>query len=195
MNIQTAKTPVKPVSLLMAITVVLTLSYSRPTLADTFQCGAGDVSCLIASINQANANGRKNTIRLAAGTYSLTFNNDTDGPNGLPVITSKLTIEGAGANLTIVERASNAPVVRLLYVAKTGDLTLDQLSLTTGRSSGALLNNGGVTNIIHTIVTNNSGALSNNGGRMNIIESVVSDNFIAFLNNGGVVKAFPTPTQ
>ena len=42
-------------------------------------------SCLIAAINEANANGEANTIRLEAGTYTLTaVDNRTDGPNGLP---------------------------------------------------------------------------------------------------------------
>ena len=44
----------------------------HPVQAKTFHCGAGDVSCLIAAINEANANRqKKNTIRLEAGTYTL----------------------------------------------------------------------------------------------------------------------------
>ena len=37
-----------------------------------FHCAGGDVPCLINAINQSNINGESNTIRLEAGTYSLT---------------------------------------------------------------------------------------------------------------------------
>jgi hypothetical protein len=86
--------------------------------AAVFQCGAGDVACLIAAINDANVNGEENTITLAAGTYTLTaVDNDTDGPNGLPSITSMLTIRGVEAEATIIERVGSAPDFRLMHVA------------------------------------------------------------------------------
>src|SRR5919202_1036352 len=63
--------------------------------AADFACASGDVACLIDAINQANANGEANTITLEAGTYTLTaVGNDTDGLNGLPSITSTLTLRG-----------------------------------------------------------------------------------------------------
>jgi hypothetical protein len=43
----------------------------------------GDVACLGAAINPANANGEADTINLETGTYTLTaVDNDPDGPNG-----------------------------------------------------------------------------------------------------------------
>lgn len=48
----------------------LTLGGPVPVWAKTFHCGNGDVPCLIDAINEANANGKKNTIRLESGTYS-----------------------------------------------------------------------------------------------------------------------------
>ena len=69
-----------------------------------FNVGAGDVAGLIADINLANANGQSNTINLRAGNYNLTeVNNFWYGPNGLPAITSNLTLVGNGAT---IERAS-----------------------------------------------------------------------------------------
>jgi hypothetical protein len=52
--------------------------------AKTFHCGSGDVTCLIAAINEANDNvHEKHTIRLP-GTYTLTeVENLDDGANGL----------------------------------------------------------------------------------------------------------------
>ena len=58
---------------------------------------------------------------LGGGTYTLTAsNNGTSGDTtGLPVITSPLTIQGAGAETTIMERDTSAPEFRLLKVAGT----------------------------------------------------------------------------
>src|SRR4029450_6905141 len=92
----------------------LALALPLPVWAKTFHCGAGDVACLIDAINAANANGEKNTIRLEAGTYTLTAVDNTidglnGGPNGLPSITSPLTLRGAGPDTSLLERAASAP--------------------------------------------------------------------------------------
>ena len=73
--------------------------------AAVFQCGSGDVDCLIAAVNAANSNGEDNTIRLAAGIYPI---GGTAGVNGLsvsllPSVSGKLTIVGAGSSATILE--------------------------------------------------------------------------------------------
>ena len=103
--------------------------------AKIFHCGAGDVQCLTDAIHKADANSKKNTIRLAAGTYTLTeVDNTTDGPNGLPLITSefRLTIRGAKDEATIIERQFGAPSFRLIHVAATGTLALERLTLQVG---------------------------------------------------------------
>ena len=117
--------------------------------AADFTCStAGDsgVACLIAAITTANANGKTNTLTLAAGIYTLTaINNGTaSDSNGLPVITSTLTIMGAGAATTSIERAASAPAFRLLKVAATGVLTLQGLALRGGNSPGGA--GGGIAN-------------------------------------------------
>jgi hypothetical protein len=68
----------------------------------SFTVAAGDVATLIADINAANTNGATTptTINLTAGTYTFTSaNNNTYGPNALPVITGDITINGNGAVL------------------------------------------------------------------------------------------------
>jgi hypothetical protein len=91
--------------LLMSLVSLVSLSQAADLM-----CGAGDVACLINAINTANANGEANTITLEAGTYTLTaVDNTIDGPNGLPSVTSTLTIQGAGVDTTVIERASSAP--------------------------------------------------------------------------------------
>jgi hypothetical protein len=101
--------------------------FSRPPVlsAAVFHIPAVDVPSLIAAINAANANGEENTIILEPGTYTLTaVDNRTTGPadfepNGLPVITSVLTLKGAGVDLTSIARDANAPSFRIMFVAAT----------------------------------------------------------------------------
>jgi hypothetical protein len=80
---------------------------------------------------------QKNTIRLSAGTYTLTaVDNTTEGSpserNGLPSITSTLTLRGAGPDTTIIARAASAPVFRLLHIAASGTVTLEGLTVQGG---------------------------------------------------------------
>jgi hypothetical protein len=140
------------------------LSLARTSQAADFACPAGDVACLIAAINTANANGEANTITLEAGTYTLTaVDNDTDGPNGLPSVTGVVTIKGAGADATILERDASAPAFRLGHVAATGNLTFDRLTLrggfaggsgiAGGSAGGILLNQGGTLTLTNSTLT------------------------------------------
>jgi hypothetical protein len=83
------------------------LGVSLPSEAADFLCAAGDVACLIDAITQANGSGESNTITLEAGTYVLTAVNNIDpgqGANGLPVVTSTTTIQGAGMEKTIISK-------------------------------------------------------------------------------------------
>jgi hypothetical protein len=163
--------------------LLLALPLSRPGWAAEFACAGGDVPCLLAAIQAANANGEGNTIALAAGTYTLTAIDNTIvegamGANGLPAITSPLTIRGAGARTTIIERAASAPdVFRLLYVAPAGILTLDGLTLrggfAGGFNGGAILNDGTVT-ITDSLLAGNTaafGPLTSAGGIGGAIEN------------------------
>jgi hypothetical protein len=136
----------------------------HPAQAAVFHTAAGDVAALIAAINAANGNGEENTINLEAGTYTLTVvDNTTEGPNGLPSITGALplTLTGAGAESTIIERGSGAPSFRLLHVASTGTLLLEGLTLrggaSTGESGGGGIANRGTLTLTHSTVANNRG--------------------------------------
>jgi hypothetical protein len=152
-----------PVAAVVALGLALVLPC--PGLATTFRCGAGDVPCLIDAINTANANGQTNTIRLEAGTYTLTaVNNDA---NGLPVITSPLTITGRGADTTIIERDASAPGFRILDVAATGSLTLKRLTLRGGTGSGGGILNQGTLALAYTTVTGNRNDQGRGGGILN----------------------------
>ena len=181
------------------------LGLARPAHAAEFSCAAGDVACLINSINAANVNGAANTITLAAGTYTLTaVDNTSDGPTGLPSITGSLTITGAGADTTIIERAAGAPLFRLLHVAPTGILALDGLTLHGGNLAGLPDGGGGIRNrgtltLTHSILR--AHAASRGGGIFNsailrITNSTLHGNVASSYGGGGISSTvFGTPAS
>ena len=74
-------------SLALGAALGLALALPLSVQAETFRCRAGDVPCLINAINAANANGEANTIRLAAGSYTLTVpDNLRNGLTETPLI-------------------------------------------------------------------------------------------------------------
>jgi hypothetical protein len=136
--------------------LVLALGLARPGAAATFECASADVVCLITAINTANTNGEADTIRLPAGTYTVrAVDNDTDGSNGLPSISSPLTIVGAGFGNTIIEREAVAPPFRLLPVGSSGHLKLQGLTVRGGRWGGdlAAFGGGGLLNLGTAIIS------------------------------------------
>jgi hypothetical protein len=134
--------------------LVCTLALSYPGQAAEFRCASEDVACLVEAIHTTNANGEANTITLAAGTYTLTaVNHLSDGASGLPSITSPLTIQGAGAGMTILEQDAHAQTFPLVHVGATGTLTLKGLTLrgeNSAPSGGGLINVGGTVILTHS---------------------------------------------
>jgi hypothetical protein len=161
--------------MLPKITLLLLLLFAfvppHPLHAAEFFCSSGDATCLIAAVNSANDTPEEDTIILGPGIYTLTTvdNNTDDGPNGLPSIKSTVTIRGAGADLTILERDGASPFFRLLHIASTGSLILDEVTLRGGvilgpavvvvfgfpDSGGAILNFGSLS-IMNSVLMGNS---------------------------------------
>jgi hypothetical protein len=119
------------------------------TVPAVFNVAAGDVATFIADITAANIDGQaSNTINLAAGTYVLkVINNFWYGPDGLPPISSNLTIHG---NCATIQRdpSSGTPDFRLFYVSgglelTAGSLTMDNVTLQNGVARGGDSNLGG----------------------------------------------------
>ena len=180
----------------------LNLILAQPLSAKNFKCSAGNVQCLIDAINEANTNGHnQNKITLDAGTYKLTsIDNDTNLKNGLPSITSTLTVKGAGAGMTFIARDPSAVAFRIMHVSASGNVTLDGLTLMGGRQTqgAGLHNQGGMVTLTDSAVAGNvsdsEGAGLFNTGTMKIIRSSVTDNIgfhegAAFFNTGGTVTA------
>ena len=190
----------RPVWIIVAVLLVA-LGIARPVSAALFTCASGDTACLIVSINTANANGEVNLIRLESGAYTLTaVNNSTDGSNGLPSITSPLTIGGNGSGNTVIERAATAPQFRVFHVAQSGLLNLEDLTVRGGRwGGGVAFGGGGILNrgtlvITHCAVTDNvsfTGSSSGGGGiaslgRLFIAGSTVANNSAVQSRGGGI---------
>jgi hypothetical protein len=189
-------------SVSIAAALIGTLALSQPGQAAEFTCASGDVASLIKAIREANANGEANTIILETGTYPLTtVDNNTGGSNGLPSITSPLTLQGAGAGATVIERAAGTPAFRLVHVAATGALTLEGLTLRGGFASdgprfergGGLFNNGGTVTLTRTILTGNAagggGGLANHGGTVLLTQTLVAHNeALSPINGGGLLN-------
>jgi hypothetical protein len=148
------------------------LSQVQPAIAETIECGSGDVQCLIAAVSQANADPKKTIIYLVGGTYLLTnIDNVTNGPNGLPSIVTPIKIESGEEGATLA-RAADAPEFRFFNIGSAGDLTLDGVTLTGGVGrhidGGAIFNDRGKVTMIDVALTQNfaslTGAVSNSGG-------------------------------
>jgi hypothetical protein len=142
---------------------------ARASAAATVPCSGpgGGSAGLIAAINAANASGGA-TINLAAGcTYALTAANNTTpmlGDNGLPVVTSRITLNGFRTTI-----AGNDTNFRILMVTGSGNLTLQGLTITggnTGGPGGGIFNLAGTLTLNHSQVTGNisEGAMMSAGG-------------------------------
>jgi len=147
-----------------------------------------DVNALINAITTANTNAGADTLELAAScTYTLTSVNNTDplGDNGLPQITSEITINARGA--TIQRNNASAPDFRFFQVASGATLRLNDLTLRYGRvitnpkiDGGAILNKGGTVALTNVTLANNSagcgGALYNESGTFTATASTFTQN-------------------
>ncbi|GAA3104679.1 hypothetical protein [Streptomyces echinatus] len=88
---------------------------------------------MVKAINTANGSPGADTLRLARKcTYKLTSPNATDPANGLPTVTSEITIEGNGATIT---RAKSASDFRILLVGASGTLMLNRTTISGGRAT------------------------------------------------------------
>ncbi len=190
----------------------ITVTTSIPTVSLDGQCS------LIEAMN--NANGSPVSVDCPAGspgaglpgadtihlplasTIALTtVNNTTLGSNGLPLVSSHITIEGHGSTI----QRSSASLFRLFAVNSSGSLVLKEVTLTGGRVSGgggAILNSGGSVVVGNSTIRGNTasivgGGVQQNltGGKLTIVGSTVSGNTANFQGGGvGAIGAAGTFT-
>jgi hypothetical protein len=127
--------------------IVVILGKPEPVRANDFFCSSGDVSCLIASINDANGLPGKHTINLEPGIYTLHVRdpNSTVG-SGLPSIVGSITIQATADDPPTVIEAdpSQSPgrILGIFEVSVGGELSLEGVTLERGAgfAGGAIFN-------------------------------------------------------
>ena len=151
----------------------------------------GGAAGLVAAINAANAAGG-GAISLAPGcTYTLTAAASSGplGPNGLPIVRTRITIAGAHATIT----RSSSQQFRILEVdGPGGDLSASALTITGGNASqpgGGVFNNAGTLTLNSSAVTGNTtsadaGGILNKAGTAVLNASRVDHNTSG--NGGGI---------
>jgi hypothetical protein len=167
----------------------------------------GDSKCsLIEALNNANsdssaihidcpAGNGADTLILSAETYTLNTPDIIVSNNGLPQISSVISIQGNGA---IIQRSASASAeFRLIEVKQDAHLILDQITLSGGRAirnsslyidAGGGIHNQGTLTLINSTVSDNStpdvgGGIYNNG-TMTITESHITNNSTDSLGGG-----------
>ena len=187
-------------ALLLALGQGITTAATIPVTTNVPNIVADGQCSLIEAIVNANndaathadcpaGNGRDTIVLPANATVTLnTVHASTfwGQPVGLPLITSRITIEGNGA---MIARDGNAPAFGLMAVS--GDLTLQSVTVSGGSSgSGGGIYNTGILSIKDSTISGNTalgsgGAVYNYGGILTIENSTISDN-TANSSGGGV---------
>jgi len=183
---------------------VLVVTTYDPNAAEDGQCSL--VEAIVNANDDANtyvdcASGAgPDTIELPAGLYALNaVHHVGNGNNGLPSITSAITIDGNGASVTQMARSATSPglQIRIFHVVAGGDLTLNDLTVsngaaTTGAGGGGIRNDGGVVTLNRCTLTHNTAQSGNGGGILNvrgavrIDHSTVRDNIAVDGIGGGI---------
>lgn len=133
-----------------------------------------DVAELIAAINDANADPDPDTINLGdACLYGLTavdnyhdrqgLETGEDGANGLPVISTPITIEGNESRIVRASTTPGIPEFRIFFIGAGGNLTLNNTYVEMGLvQSASNSNHGGGIHVHYGSLTLNQSHVMNN---------------------------------
>ena len=198
--------------LLLAILLLLSAcsqtsapTIEEPNLSPQAVITVGGSCSLINAIRSANedrsvggcpAGSGADTLHLRAGaTYTLNeVNNSTDGPNGLPSVTSEIVIEGSGATIQR-SYATDTPSFRLFHVAAGGALTLTGVTVRNGDAT--IGQGGGIYNLGDLFIENSAvvdnearfigGGIYSRNGIVELRNSTVNGNRASFA--GGIIDS------
>jgi cysteine-rich repeat protein len=188
------------------ITLALLLVLSHPLWAATII--VDETTCtLVDAITAANtdtasggcpAGSGADTVELTTDvTLTAVVHSDSAGDNGLPPVTSDITVEGSGFK---IERSGGAPAFRFFVVWQNGTLSLNHVTLENGVSTyngGAILN-AGTLNLTNSALSGNSsphrgGAILNSnqmqGATVTVTNSTLSGNW-ADDQGGGIWSVY-----
>ena len=123
------------------------------------------------AVDACTAGSGADTIVIPAGTYTLTVVNamTAAGASGLPAITSDITLQGAGAATTIIERSTAMGTPDFRHLQNLSTLTVTGVTLSNG--SDAVVGGGAIYN--------------GPGSSLTVADSVFSDNTAA--TDGGAL--------
>ncbi len=152
----------------VAAALVVLLVVPAPAMAATIVVGGG---CTLAdAITAANtdsaaggctAGSGADVIQLTGDVTLTTVDHFDEGDNGLPAVTSEIVVEGNGFT---VARMAGAPDFRPFFIDTTGDLTLENVTVSGGFhqswNGGGIFNDG--TLLLHNSTV--SGNLGRDGG-------------------------------
>jgi hypothetical protein len=153
-----------------------------------------------APVGGCTAGSGTDTLELVPGsTHGLTAIADTTyGGNGLPLVTSKITIEGHDSTIERAKTGYGDPRFRLLAVSVSGDVTLKDLTLTKGTlddGQGAGVFNAGALTLSNSSISRNGSRLPGyfgrsgggiySNGKLTLTDSTVSGN-ATYGSGGGV---------
>ena len=197
------------------ITEANAATFTVNSTVDSVECNPGNGICadasgnrtLKAAIMEANALAGADTINLAAGVNYIMIAADNSAcvfgsSSGLPLITSNITINGNGATI-LRSSATGTPAFRLFCVVDTGDLTLKDVTISGGSTSGGGggLYNQGATTIIRSTISGNQGGDGLSGspggggifnfvnGKLMIVNSTISGNkSLSGYGGGGILN-------
>lgn len=159
-------------------------------------------SSLVTAINVANAAGGDTLALAPFCTYTLTsaHGSASDGPVGLPPITTPINMAGLGTTIT---RAPSAPAFRILEVegdanvpGTDGRLNLAAVTISGGSAvtpfpGGGIANRGGALTLTSSSVTGSSavagGGIYTDNGTVSLTASTVTGN-TATSSGGGIYK-------
>ncbi|MBI2956861.1 MAG: hypothetical protein HYY26_06085, partial [Acidobacteria bacterium] len=148
----------------------------------------------------SGATAGSDTIVLPAGKYTLTAPDNAS--NGLPIVTSDIILQGAGAATTTIERAPMAAMSFRIFQVDAGSLTLNDVTVRggSGVEGGGILISGTAVTLNDSVLTANSAGTSRGGGastgtmvagQLTLNNSTVSNNTA---DQGGGLFVFGTLT-
>jgi hypothetical protein len=171
--------------------LVMILSTLSVGHAADFFCPAGNVTCLIASINEANRLPGEHAITLDPASY--TFQAESGGGSALPVITGKIRIQPSAENpTTVIGRDPAAGFFNIFNVARGGSLHLIGITILradSGHRQGGAISNSGDTTLENSSVVESSGEQGAvyNSGTFRALNSFIINNFGGH-DGGGIVN-------
>lgn len=124
-------------------------------------------------------------ITLPAGTYTLSAADASYsfiGALGLPILLGNITLSGAGADTTIIQRSNDAPPFRILFLSGT-NIVVQGVTVSGGTEQGTFvpsagigIDEGGDVTLDNLIVSNNAGSGVGAGGNLSLTNSQIKDN-------------------